>query len=161
MFVMYKLIHLIAALFDFTASFMEIEIKYRKSENKKSALADLPAVRRAHFRSPKETVMYLARSVLSRSLQRSLAVRSFCGTIPTSVKIDHSQPAAKKDGAKASTDKCGPVPQEGDDDDLDEWEEMFVQGPAGLEWNGPTRGGRRPEPTRFGDWERKGRASDF
>jgi hypothetical protein len=26
---------------------------------------------------------------------------------------------------------------------------------------GPTRGGKRPEPTRYGDWERKGRASDF
>jgi len=48
-----------------------------------------------------------------------------------------------------------------DDDDEDEMEDMFVQGPAGMEWGGPTRGGRRPEPTRFGDWERKGRASDF
>lgn len=43
----------------------------------------------------------------------------------------------------------------------DEMENMFVQGPMGMEWNGPTRGGKRPEPTRFGDWERKGRASDF
>jgi hypothetical protein len=43
----------------------------------------------------------------------------------------------------------------------DEMEEMFIQGPAGLEWGGPTRGGRRPEPTRYGDWERKGRVSDF
>jgi hypothetical protein len=40
-------------------------------------------------------------------------------------------------------------------------EEMFIMGPAGMEWGGPTRGGKRPEPTRFGDWERKGRASDF
>jgi len=30
-----------------------------------------------------------------------------------------------------------------------------------IEWNGPTRGGRYSEPTRFGDWERKGRCSDF
>jgi hypothetical protein len=43
----------------------------------------------------------------------------------------------------------------------EEMEEMFIQGPAGLEWGGPTRGGRRPEPTRYGDWERKGRVSDF
>lgn len=48
-----------------------------------------------------------------------------------------------------------------DDDDDDEYEEMFVTGPAGLEWGGPTRGGRRPEPTRYGDWERSGRVSDF
>lgn len=40
-------------------------------------------------------------------------------------------------------------------------EEMFIQGPAGMEWGGPTRGGRRPEPTRYGDWERKGRTTDF
>jgi hypothetical protein len=42
------------------------------------------------------------------------------------------------------------------DDDLTEYEEMFVEGPKGLEWGGPTRGGARPEPTRYGDWERKG-----
>ena len=49
----------------------------------------------------------------------------------------------------------------GNDDELDELEDMFVMGPKGIEWNGPTRGGRQPEPTRYGDWERKGRASDF
>jgi hypothetical protein len=32
--------------------------------------------------------------------------------------------------------------------------------PAG-EWGGPTKGGTAPEPTRFGDWERKGRCTDF
>lgn len=65
---------------------------------------------------------------------------------------------AGKAEAAAPSSKCGP---EDDPDDLDEMEEMFIQGPAGMEWNGPTRGGKRPEPTRFGDWERKGRASDF
>lgn len=43
----------------------------------------------------------------------------------------------------------------------DDMEDMFIQGPAGIEWGGPTRGGKRPEPTRYGDWERKGRCSDF
>ena len=67
--------------------------------------------------------------------------------------------AGKAEAAAPSpSSKCGP---EDDEDDLDEMEEMFIQGPAGIEWNGPTRGGKRPEPTRFGDWERKGRASDF
>mmetsp|Transcript_6882 Transcript_6882/g.6184 ORF Transcript_6882/g.6184 Transcript_6882/m.6184 type:complete len:127 (+) Transcript_6882:33-413(+) len=51
---------------------------------------------------------------------------------------------------------CGPI-----DEDEEDMEEMFIEGPAGLEWGGPTRGGRRPEPTRYGDWERKGRATDF
>ena len=55
-----------------------------------------------------------------------------------------------------------------DDDDEMEQEEMFVEAydsPSfshGIqEWGGPRRGGRLPEPTRFGDWERKGRCSDF
>jgi hypothetical protein len=49
----------------------------------------------------------------------------------------------------------------GEDEEVDDLEEMFIDGPAGVEWGGPTRGGQRPEPTRYGDWERKGRASDF
>ncbi len=48
-----------------------------------------------------------------------------------------------------------------ENDELVEEEEMFVLGPAGMEWGGPTRGGKMPEPTRYGDWERKGRISDF
>lgn len=64
----------------------------------------------------------------------------------------------KKQGVK--TDACG-IDDNDEDDEEDDMEEMFVQGPAGVEWGGPTRGGRRPEPTRFGDWERNGRASDF
>ena len=46
-------------------------------------------------------------------------------------------------------------------DDDDDMEDMFVDTSMGKEWGGPTRGGRMPEPTRFGDWERKGRTSDF
>ncbi|GFH53237.1 hypothetical protein CTEN210_09713 [Chaetoceros tenuissimus] len=52
------------------------------------------------------------------------------------------------------------------DDDEMEQEEMFVSpdislGTEKVEWGGPRRGGRFLEPTRFGDWERKGRATDF
>ncbi len=44
----------------------------------------------------------------------------------------------------------------------DENEEMWQRGPMGNEWGGPTRGGRKKEPTRYGDWEGgKGRCSDF
>ena len=50
------------------------------------------------------------------------------------------------------------IDAETDDDDM---EDMFVDTSMGKEWGGPTRGGRMPEPTRFGDWERKGRATDF
>ena len=53
-----------------------------------------------------------------------------------------------------------------DEEDEMEQEEMFVQphlsiGHGQVEWGGPTRGGRLSEPTRFGDWERKGRCTDF
>ena len=42
-----------------------------------------------------------------------------------------------------------------------EMEDMFCDTGMGKEWGGPMRGGRMPEPTRFGDWERKGRCTDF
>jgi hypothetical protein len=63
------------------------------------------------------------------------------------------------------TTACGDL-DDIDDDDLDEQEEMFVEphesfGHNMVEWGGPRRGGRLPEPTRFGDWERKGRCTDF
>ena len=49
------------------------------------------------------------------------------------------------------------------DEDEDEMEEMFAPGPTNgeIEWGGPTRGGKRLEPTRYGDWDRNGRVSDF
>ena len=52
-----------------------------------------------------------------------------------------------------------------EEDEMD-MEDMFVAADASLgtdkiEWGGPRRGGRFSEPTRFGDWERKGRCTDF
>ena len=49
-----------------------------------------------------------------------------------------------------------------DEEDENEYEEMFVITEFNnIEWGGPLRGGRMPEPTRFGDWERKGRCTDY
>eukprot|EP00977_Amphora_coffeiformis_P011313 scaffold2720_cov173-Amphora_coffeaeformis.AAC.20 len=53
-----------------------------------------------------------------------------------------------------------------EDDDEMEQEDMFVEPHESfefrtMEWGGPRRGGRLPEPTRYGDWERKGRCTDF
>lgn len=63
-----------------------------------------------------------------------------------------------KKGPKAVVDeKCGTLPAE--DDDMEDMVEMVD--PKTGEWGGPTKGGSRPEPTRFGDWERKGRCTDF
>jgi hypothetical protein len=50
------------------------------------------------------------------------------------------------------------------DDDSDDDQDMVdtvALGPSGLEYGGPQRGGAFKEPTRFGDWERKGRCTDF
>lgn len=60
---------------------------------------------------------------------------------------------------------CGPLPND-DDEEEEEQEEMFVDPHESFEhssreWGGPRRGGRLPEPTRYGDWERNGRCSDF
>ena len=94
--------------------------------------------------------------MLRRMTQEGLnALRSKClvnrsRTMRCSVRQMSSVPGG--DGKEAGDE----------DDDLEEPEEMFVEGPSGgMEWGGPTRGGRHAEPTRFGDWERKGRTSDF
>jgi hypothetical protein len=70
----------------------------------------------------------------------------------------------KLEEEKVLTSSCGDV--DADDDDGMEQEEMFIEAHdsfqfKGKEWGGPRRGGRLPEPTRFGDWERKGRCTDF
>ena len=49
----------------------------------------------------------------------------------------------------------------GQDEENDYMIEMVCDGPSGLEWGGPRKGGRFPEPTRYGDWEQKGRVTDF
>jgi hypothetical protein len=71
----------------------------------------------------------------------------------------------KSNPTKTENSSCGePITKKGTNEELadeDELEEMFVQGPHGIEWGGPTRGGKRPEPTRYGDWESKGRVIDF
>ena len=52
--------------------------------------------------------------------------------------------------------ECGPfVPEEEEEDDEDDYDEVLIADTG--EWGGP----RGLEPTRYGDWERKGRASDF
>jgi len=63
-------------------------------------------------------------------------------------------PAPKAAGAEADKDKCGDFV--GDEEDM-----VPMIDPKTGEWGGPTRGGMALEPTRFGDWERKGRCTDF
>ena len=103
-----------------------------------------PKIRGTFFSSSASRKEMLVRGLSSSSTEYGL---------PKSLK----ESAVKTKGI--IKEACGTEPTV--DDDEDEMEEMFVQGPAGMEWGGPTRGGQRPEPTRFGDWERKGRTSDF
>ncbi len=77
---------------------------------------------------------------------------------PVPVKAAKAPTTNTAAAAACGTGPSGSGTEEDEEEDL---EQMFVMGPAGMEWGGPTRGGKRPEPTRFGDWERKGRASDF
>jgi hypothetical protein len=84
---------------------------------------------------------------------------------PPPTTISPSQPVtdeSTKIGCGSSNDSI----DKDDEEDEVEQEEMFVTPHesfefTGREWGGPTRGGRFPEPTRYGDWERKGRCSDF
>ena len=84
------------------------------------------------------------------------------------VQVTKKLTSKKKDGEeKIILPNCNLPPDGGiDEQDEDEMEEMFVEphpslGTEQIEWGGPTRGGRFAEPTRFGDWERKGRCTDF
>ncbi len=88
-------------------------------------------------------------------------------SVTPNVVVTTTRTTSTKTATSQPTDSaCGTADPDNDDDDDDYMEDMFVDPHvsfqhAGKEWGGPTRGGRLPEPTRFGDWERKGRCSDF
>ena len=42
------------------------------------------------------------------------------------------------------------LPPSKEEEDNDDDVEMYTKGPSGVEWGGPTRGGKYKEPTRFG-----------
>lgn len=95
-----------------------------------------------------------------RSYQTSPAVQQPKDEVHVSIETSKASGIQSQSGKKDS--KCGPI-----EDDEMEQEEMFVVADPILglgeiqEWGGPRRGGRLEEPTRFGDWERKGRCTDF
>ena len=95
---------------------------------------------------------------VSRFYSKNTLVQVPQGLSRLSWDMKMSSNSKKVSETKVKKEACGDLSEEPEDDEM---EEMFVQGPVGMEWGGPTRGGTRPEPTRFGDWERKGRVSDF
>jgi len=95
----------------------------------------------------------VTRSAVVRPIPATAALRRPKSSAAAAAPRDDAAPPAPKPRVA--------VDAEIDDDDDDDMEDMFVDTNMGKEWGGPTRGGRMPEPTRFGDWERKGRATDF
>ena len=101
-----------------------------------------------------------AQAVIRRALcrpvpvgMRQLSLQAFLKDIVAGK--DASKDAKSVDAAEPeAASACGEV--DDDDDDI-----VQMVDPATGEWGGPTRGGTMPEPTRFGDWERKGRCADF
>mmetsp|Transcript_14452 Transcript_14452/g.31344 ORF Transcript_14452/g.31344 Transcript_14452/m.31344 type:complete len:179 (-) Transcript_14452:187-723(-) len=81
-------------------------------------------------------------------------------------KTEQSTPDSSSSDSSSSGGSCSQgVPNLVEEEA--EMEEMFVTADPSLglgnvqEWGGPRRGGRLEEPTRYGDWERKGRCTDF
>ncbi|EQC38418.1 hypothetical protein SDRG_04129 [Saprolegnia diclina VS20] len=93
----------------------------------------------------------LARVLRSLPRPTPMAARAFSDA-PKSFVPEHDKPHARAIIVDTVLD---------DDEDEDDEEEMVTIGPAGTEWGGPSRGGKYMEPTRFGDWEKKGRCMDF
>ena len=98
--------------------------------------------------------------LLRTTVTRSTVVRPFPATAALRRPKSSAAAAAPRDDAAPPAPKPR-VAVDAETDDDDDMEDMFVDTSMGKEWGGPTRGGRMPEPTRFGDWERKGRATDF
>jgi hypothetical protein len=99
--------------------------------------------------------------LLRTTVTRSTVVRPIPATAARRRPKSSAAAAAPRDDAAPPTPKPRVAVDADLDDDDDDMEDMFVDTSMGKEWGGPTRGGRMPEPTRFGDWERKGRATDF
>lgn len=83
----------------------------------------------------------------------------------SSSTLDSSQNSGEASSSSGSACSQG-IPNDVEEEEEDQ-EEMFVVADPVLkmgnirEWGGPRRGGTLAEPTRFGDWERKGRCTDF
>jgi len=108
-------------------------------------------------------------AAFSSWLEKITGGSSATDEVSTETSSTPSSSTAAEDVVKVEKVKvaaCGDI--DSDEDDEMEQEEMFVSAYASSsfdhgapEWGGPRRGGRLLEPTRFGDWERKGRCSDF
>ena len=116
---------------------------------------------------PSSSASSSARRLVASSLQlllrlrpaRSAAASTWARAPPLPRGAVATQPlsAVPKPPKPAAKEECGTAPAA--DDELDD--DVPMVDPRTKEWGGPTKGGSAPEPTRFGDWERKGRCTDF
>jgi hypothetical protein len=133
------------------------------------AKSSLQTPTRLHLKSqaalgaPKSISREVSQHVSSRSYHISLTEFQPADGVHVAVEKSLSESITKSQSASTDNKSCGdPV-----EDDEMEQEEMFVTADPMLghgkiqEWGGPRRGGSLMEPTRFGDWERKGRCTDF
>ena len=126
-----------------------------------------PSVCKGSFeRKSIATVLIRSQSTSFAALENEATSSVFVEETKTSATISNDAQSASPDFPKGEIKAaCGTIPEENADEE-EEQEEMFVDPyeafeHGGKEWGGPRRGGRFPEPTRYGDWERKGRCTDF
>ena len=94
----------------------------------------------------------------SRNISESFSTRVNAAPLklpPGAVAVQPLSAVQKPKGALK--EECGTLPAA--DDDLEDNVQMVD--PNTKEWGGPTKGGTMPEPTRYGDWQGKGRCTDF
>ena len=92
-----------------------------------------------------------------RVLMRRLATAVPRGAVAVEPVKGGPRALARAVSPEPPAESCGTAPAA--DDDLAD--PVSNVDPKTGEWGGPTKGGTMPEPTRFGDWERKGRCSEL
>ena len=84
----------------------------------------------------------------------------------SSSKTEHNNNNSSSSSSKSNSSCSQGITTTDEEEEMEQGEMFVIADPVlGLgnnrEWGGPRRGGSMPEPTRFGDWERKGRCTDF
>ncbi len=102
----------------------------------------------------------------NRQFHRSCNHEKFADEIQVTIE-DKKSTNDKFDESKSKSTCAQGILLDNEEDEEEDQEEMFVVADPVLghgtiqEWGGPRRRGTLAEPTRYGDWERKGRCTDF
>ena len=108
---------------------------------------------------PQESGMYalpyITEVYVTRSLKQAVA------SSETSTRSRLSVEKVASDALQLDDFFSSSAVAEGDEEEDDDEDFVDFTNPETGEWNSPTRGGKRPEPTRHGDWHHMGRCTDF